>query len=122
MPNPTPKPPDQPFVSEEAVGALAEANAIHELWGWWEDHPTREAKEGRQRARYSRLSEDIKDSWRQHAREQIDLVLPFLRAEWEGEARERIEAAIRRTYPLERTWKRRYLKAALAALHQEKQG
>lgn len=75
----------QKQVGDEAVELLAEWNAIHELWCWWEDTPTREAKEGRQRQRYAQLTEDTKDTWREGARQQIELVAPILHQQWEEE-------------------------------------
>ncbi|HYQ13096.1 MAG TPA: hypothetical protein VEP94_06595 [Solirubrobacterales bacterium] len=87
--------PDRPDIPEAAIELLAEHNAIHELWGWWDDIPTREAKEGRQRKRYAQLSEDVKESWRDGAREQLALVADSLRRQGAEEERERLREALR---------------------------
>lgn len=88
----SPMPSPQP--SEAAVEALAERNAIKELWGWWEDTPSREAKEGRQRQRYAQLSDGVKESWRRGAREQLAIVYPALRAQVLEEVREAVDRIV----------------------------
>jgi hypothetical protein len=90
VPDNTTTPASEVQVPDEAVELLAEANAISELWDWWEDNPTREAKEGRQRKRYAQLTERIKDSWREGARAQIALVRPAIQAQVEEQVRERL--------------------------------
>jgi hypothetical protein len=70
------------LLRDEVVDAVAEENAIQELYGHWEDIPSRENKGARQRQRYAQLAKKrgVQESWKEGARRDIERFLDLLAA------------------------------------------
>lgn len=65
------------LLGEEVIDMIAEQNAIAELYGHWEDIPSRENKEARQRQRYAQLAKKpgVQESWKVGARRDVERFL-----------------------------------------------